>query len=86
MSASRGYTIIYADPVFDHIRSIESKYHSLIKETILEQLQFSPKQIGRNKKPLTPPAPLLSSWEIRFGKICFVCFTMWMNPKGLSKF
>jgi mRNA-degrading endonuclease RelE of RelBE toxin-antitoxin system len=67
MSAARGYTIVYADPVFEHIRAIETKHHSLIKDTILEQLQFTPTQPSRNRKPLTPPTPFLSSWEIRFG-------------------
>jgi hypothetical protein len=49
------------------IRAVEAKYHSLIQTTILEQLQFEPTQTTRNRKPLTPPTPFKSSWEIRFG-------------------
>jgi mRNA-degrading endonuclease RelE of RelBE toxin-antitoxin system len=61
------YAIIYAPAVKKHLRAIDDKYHSLIRERIEEQLGFEPDDETRNRKPLRKPALLAAEWEIRFG-------------------
>jgi hypothetical protein len=46
---------------------IDSKFRSLIREAIEEQLLFEPGVETRNRKPLVQPAALAATWEIRFG-------------------
>ncbi len=48
-------------------RAIDAKYHSLIRASIEEQLQFEPGKEARNCKPLRQPAPFEATSEIRFG-------------------
>ncbi len=67
MTKTLPFQIIFVEQVFEHLSYIENKYHQLIRETILEQLSFIPTQVTRNRKILEPPAPLESTWEIRFG-------------------
>jgi len=61
------YTLVYARAVTDHLKSIDAKYDSLIREKIEEQLLFEPNVETRNRKPLRQPAPFAAQWEIRFG-------------------
>jgi mRNA-degrading endonuclease RelE of RelBE toxin-antitoxin system len=61
------FGIIFTEQVYDHLEHIDGKDFKLIQEVILEQLSFTPTRIIRNRKPLEPPAPLESTWEIRFG-------------------
>ena len=51
----------------EHLRVIEVKYHSLIRQQIADQLLFQPCVETRNRKPLRPPAAFSAQWEIRFG-------------------
>lgn len=67
MPHSLPYALIYAPAVKKHLRAIDSKYHSLIREKIAEQLALEPGVETRNRKPLRPPAILGAEWEIRFG-------------------
>ena len=46
---------------------IERKYHSLIRQTIEDQLRYQPDVETRNRKPLQRPLDFGSGWEIRFG-------------------
>jgi hypothetical protein len=62
------FAIIYAPQTKRHIRFIEQKYHSLIRDTIEEQLQFEPDVETKNRKPLEPPGIFDSEWELRFGQ------------------
>ena len=50
-----------------HLRAIEAKYYSLIREKIEEQLSFEPGTESRNCKPLRQPAAFEATWELRFG-------------------
>ena len=50
-----------------HLRAIEPKHHSLIRETIEEQLLYEPDMETRNRKPLERPAGFGAEWELRFG-------------------
>lgn len=61
------YSLVYAPEVREHLRAIERQHHSLIRETIEEQLPFEPETETRNRKPLRQPALFEAQWELRFG-------------------
>ena len=61
------FTITYAPEVLSHLAYIDRKYHRLIQETLMQQLQHTPFTRTKNRKPLDLPAPFGASWEIRFG-------------------
>jgi len=63
----RRFTIVYAPLTKDHLRAIEAKSYSLIRDTITEQLSFEPATETRNRKPLKRPIVFMATWEIRFG-------------------
>ncbi len=67
MNAQNRFNLVYAPQVKEHLRTIERKYHSLIRQAIESQLQFEPNVETRNRKPLKRPAQLGADWEIRFG-------------------
>ena len=67
MTAQNRFNLIYAPQVKGHLRTIERKYHSLIRKEIESQLQFEPDVETRNRKPLKRPVQLGADWEIRFG-------------------
>lgn len=61
------YSLVYAPAVQQHLRAIERRHYSLIRETLEEQLQFEPDVETRNRKPLRHPALFDAQWELRFG-------------------
>lgn len=61
------FRLVYASLVSDHIRSIDRKHHSLICQTIQQQLTHEPLAETRNRKPLQRPVEFGATWEIRFG-------------------
>ena len=61
------YVLIYDPEVTRHLAAIEVKYHSLIRNTIKEQLEFEPERVTRNRKPLQRPIKLGARWELRLG-------------------
>jgi mRNA-degrading endonuclease RelE of RelBE toxin-antitoxin system len=65
--AKRGYALVFSPEVGEHLKAIDSKFHSLILEKIDEQLQFEPAIETRNRKPPRTPAAFSAQWEIRFG-------------------
>src|SRR5262245_66349590 len=67
MARRRPYTLSYARGVTNHLKSIDAKYDSLIREKIEEQLSFEPGVETKNRKPLRQPGPFAAQWEIRFG-------------------
>lgn len=67
MSAKGKFELIYAPVVKRHLRGIESKYYSLIRDEIEAQLQDKPDVETRNRKPLKRPGIFGATWEIRFG-------------------
>ena len=67
MARRQPYTLIYARGVTKHLKSIDAKYDSLIREKMEEQLLFEPNVETKNRKPLRQPAPFAAQWEIRFG-------------------
>jgi mRNA-degrading endonuclease RelE of RelBE toxin-antitoxin system len=61
------FELIFAPETVEHMRTIESQHHSLIKTKIEEQLRMAPDTPSRNRKRLETPAPFDVTWELRFG-------------------
>jgi hypothetical protein len=61
------FALVYAPVVHKHLRAIDAKYDSLIREKIVEQLTHEPAVATRNRKPVRPPAAFQAEWELRFG-------------------
>jgi hypothetical protein len=55
MKPRQRFLLIYAPMVKLHLKTIERKYHSLIRTTIENELQFEPDVETRNRKPLKRP-------------------------------
>src|SRR5262245_55935240 len=69
------FDLVYDPEVRDHLDAIESKYHSLIRTALEEQLLFDPEVTTRNRKPLERPIAFDARWELRFGPDnCFRAF------------
>ena len=69
MTASKQpFDLIYDQEIRQHLAVIERKHHSLIRQTITQQLTYEPNIETRNRKPLTHSAEFgAATWEIRFG-------------------
>jgi hypothetical protein len=67
MAKRQLFALIYDPEVAGHLKAIESKYHSLIRTTIEEQLLFEPETATRNRKQLERPIGLGARWELRLG-------------------
>jgi len=61
------YELIYAEETYRLIVAIERQYHSLIRQTIEQQLLYEPNVRTRNRKPLVKPSRFGEAWELRFG-------------------
>jgi mRNA-degrading endonuclease RelE of RelBE toxin-antitoxin system len=69
------FALVFAPEVVGHLRAIDRKHHSLIREAIAQQLSCTPLELTRNRKLLEQPAPFGATWELRFGaKNCFRVF------------
>ena len=67
MPPKQPFSLKFAPEVIDHLDWIEQRYHSLIRQTIREQLVHTPDIRTRNRKPMSQPAPYGATWELRFG-------------------
>jgi mRNA-degrading endonuclease RelE of RelBE toxin-antitoxin system len=67
MGRREPFAIIYDPRVNDHLRTIDSKYYSLIRETIRQQLEYDPQVETRNRKALARDVEFDADWELRFG-------------------
>lgn len=67
MAARKTFILIYAPAVKEHLRAIEPKHYSLIRQKIEEQLFHEPDSETENRKMLIVPNALEATWEIRFG-------------------
>jgi len=65
--AGERFELIYAPQVKGHLRAIDRRYYSLIRQTIEEQLLHEPGVETRNRKPLRPGPTPEGEWELRFG-------------------
>jgi len=61
------FRLVYDAEFVVQIQSIERKYHSLIRETIEQQLSFEPDVETRNRKQLVRATTFSARWELRFG-------------------
>jgi len=67
MARKQPFTLLYADEVKEHLRAIETKYHSLIQSEVESQLLHEPDVETRNRKPLKRPIAFGADWELRLG-------------------
>ena len=67
MTRREPFDLIYTGGVREHLRYIERKYYSLIRDTIEQQLTYEPDTETRNRKPLQSSMIFENAWEIRFG-------------------
>jgi hypothetical protein len=67
MARKPPFALVYADEVKEHLRAIETEYHSLIRSEIEGQLPFEPEVETRNRKPLKRPVSFGAQWELRLG-------------------
>ena len=67
MTPKQPFELIYDPEVAQHLKTIDRKYHSLIRRTIEEQLRYEPEVETRNRKPLLRPSAFGTAWEIPFG-------------------
>ena len=58
---------MYGAEVKQHLRAIESKYHSAIQSEVEAQLLFDPVVETRNRKPLKRPLEFGADWGLRLG-------------------
>jgi len=63
----RQFELIYPPVIKQHLKTIESKYWSLIRDSLNAQLRFEPDSETHNRKPLKKPVVYGAKWEIRFG-------------------
>ena len=69
------FKLIYAPQVHTHLKTIDRKYHSLIRQEIERQLRFEPNVKTRNRKPMTRSVEFDADWELRCGPgNCFRIF------------
>lgn len=67
MAKKPRFALVYAAEVKQHLRAIESKYHSVIQSESEAQLLFDPDVETRNRKPLKRPIAFGADWELRLG-------------------
>ena len=67
MAPSERFEIIYPPIIKQHLKAIEPKFYSLIRESLETQLQFEPDVETRNRKRLKRQFIFGVKWELRFG-------------------
>jgi mRNA-degrading endonuclease RelE of RelBE toxin-antitoxin system len=61
------FTLVFAPEAIDHLDAVARKDRRLIRQTIEQQLAYTPETMTRNRKPLEQPAPFGAAWELRCG-------------------
>jgi len=67
MAHTPPYRLIYDTDIPRQLRTIDRKYHTLIRSTIEAQLTYEPNIETTNRKPLARPVTFHARWELRFG-------------------
>jgi mRNA-degrading endonuclease RelE of RelBE toxin-antitoxin system len=67
MARKQPFGLVYDPEIKSHLEAIERKYHSMIRETIEEQLRFEPDKVSRNRKQLERAVNFGARWELRLG-------------------
>jgi hypothetical protein len=65
MAKEPPFVLVYDPGVVDHLDAIELKYHSLIRDTIEEQLKYEPETETHNRKRLLRIPEFGARWELR---------------------
>ena len=75
MMTTTPFRLVYAVQVKIHLKAIDRKYHSVIRQEIENQLRFEPDVETRNRKPLTRAVEFGQSGNCVVGQIIgFGCF------------
>jgi hypothetical protein len=69
MAGRQSFPVVYVAQVEDHLRAIDAKYHTLIRQRIESQLALDPDHATRNRTPLKPPSVFGATWELRCGPL-----------------
>ncbi|MBI4688690.1 MAG: addiction module toxin RelE [Nitrospirae bacterium] len=67
MMVRHKFELLYAPVTQLHLKTIERKYYSLIRNAIEDELQFEPDIETKNRKPLKRQVTFEAEWELRFG-------------------
>jgi len=67
MTPSKRFEIIYPPIIKQHLKTIEPKFYSLIRESLERSLQHQPDVETKNRGPLRRPVAFGAKWELRFG-------------------
>lgn len=67
MALRESFSLVYAPLFKAHLKGIEAKYYSLIRNEIETQLSFEPETETHNRKPLKRPIIVEATWELRLG-------------------
>ena len=67
MAPSKRFEIIYPPLIKQHLKAIEPKFYSLIRESLEKGLQYQPDVETKNRRPLKRPVVFGAKWEFRFG-------------------
>lgn len=62
------FRLVYDTEFLSQILVIESRFHSLIRRTIEDQLTYEPDVETQNRKLLVRTTTFDARWELRFGK------------------
>lgn len=65
--AEKRFHLVYDPEFVVQMRSIDRKYHTLVRETIEQQLVYEPDVATRNRKQLIRQTTFGARWELRFG-------------------
>jgi mRNA-degrading endonuclease RelE of RelBE toxin-antitoxin system len=80
MASDKQFFLVYTTSFNRQLKLVESKYHSLIRETLEKQLQYEPEVKTRNRKPLKKPLAFKAEWELRLGPDN--CFRVFYKVQG----
>ena len=67
MTAPKEYLLVYTRAFERHMKSVDAKHHSLIRDAIENQLRNQAEVKTRNRKPLKKKICFEAEWELRFG-------------------
>ena len=66
MARPAPFIILFPESLKDDLRHLDRKWHGTIRDSIIEQLQFTPDVETRNRKRLRTPIDA-AQWELRCG-------------------
>jgi mRNA-degrading endonuclease RelE of RelBE toxin-antitoxin system len=67
MPLAKRFEIIYPPIIKQHLKAIEPKFYSLIRDSLETWLQYQPDVETKNRQPLKRLVVIGTKWETRFG-------------------